>query len=216
MRSSKTPQIVVFLALALALGACGDKVESTGRRGAGGKAGARKGGSKSSSSSKSRKRKKRRSSRRGKTRFSAQNVVEMTEQEFVANNEANRDPFRSFLQPENVEVAQVSFEDTRLVLLEGYELAELKLTGIVGGRRRHAMFRSPDNRTTNVTKGVKLSKSNALIMEIAEDHVILQIPQLTDSQKPTFVERILWVDKNRKVVEIGSKPLRPDEEGIRY
>lgn len=78
------------------------------------------------------------------------------------------------------------------------------------------MFRSPDNRTTNVSKGVRLTKSRALIVEVAEDHVILQIPQLTEGQKPTFVERIIWVDPNRKIVEIGSSPLRADEEGIRY
>jgi Tfp pilus assembly protein PilP len=143
-------------------------------------------------------------------------LPELTEQDFMENPEANRDPFRSYLQPEAVEAAEVSFEDTRVVLLERYELSELDLTGIVGQRQRYAMLRSPDGRTTNVEKGVRLSKAKALVMEVAEDHVILQIPQLTEGKRSTFVERILWVDPNRRAEEVSSRPLKPDEEGLRY
>lgn len=141
---------------------------------------------------------------------------ELTEQDFTENTESSRDPFRNYLKPVTVEAPEKSFEDTRVVLLEQFDLAELKLNGIAGRRPRIAMFRTPDRRTTNVQKGMRVSKSKALVVEIAGDHVILQIPQLTAARKATFVERIMWVDPNRKVIEIGSKPLQPDEQGIRY
>ena len=140
---------------------------------------------------------------------------ELTEQDFTENTESSRDPFRNYLKPVTVETPEKSFEDTRLVLLEQYDLAELKLSGIAGRRPRVAMFRTPNRRTTNIRKGVRISKSKALVVEIAEDHVILQIPQLTAAKRASFVERIMWVDPNRKVIEIGSKPLQPYEQGIR-
>jgi Tfp pilus assembly protein PilP len=202
-------RVVWVLLLAVVAVGCGEEVQSTGRRGTGGtKAKARK-----SKKGRTRRRKRRRTHRRKGVRGKP---PELTEQDFMENPEANRDPFRSYLQPEEAEVAAESFEDTRVVLLERYELTELELTGIVGRTNRLAMFRSPDDRTTNIQKGIRISKSKALVVEVAEDHVILQIPQIAEGKRPTFVERILWVDPSRRAVEISGRPLRPDEEGIRY
>jgi len=211
MKSSTAKPLIIFLSsIMLVLNGCSAEIESTGRRGTPGGSAGQKDDSASSGSRRAG------SKRRARKKGTKEKLPGLTEQDFLPSTETNRDPFRSFLHPEAIEVEQVSFEDTRVVLLERYELAELRLTGIVGGRSRLAMFRSPDNRTTNVSKGVRLTKSRALIVEVAEDHVILQIPQLTEGQKPTFVERIIWVDPNRKIVEIGNSPLRADEEGIRY
>ncbi len=187
---------------------CSAEIESTGRRGV---EGATPAPSKTPSTAKRAKRKR----TKDDPTIPAE-IPDLSERDFVEDTESNRDPFRSFLVPEELDVEQASFEDTRVVLLDRYELTELRLTGIVGGRHRFAMFRAPDNRTTNVTRGVRITKSRALVVEIAEDHVILQIPQLTDDQRPSFVERIVWVDPSRRIIEIGRTPLRADEEGIRY
>jgi Tfp pilus assembly protein PilP len=203
---------LVVAGVVVGVAGCGEEVQSTGRRSVGGGSGASKGSGNEAKKSSAR----RRRSRRRRTPTRRESVPELTEQDFMENPEANRDPFRSYLQPEVMEAVEASFEDTRVVLLERYELNELEVTGVVGRRRRYAMFRSPDKRTTNVRKGVRLSKSKALVVEVAEDHVILQIPQLTEGKRATFVERILWVDPNRRAEEISSRPLKPDEEGIRY
>lgn len=200
---------ILFLFVVLLIPAgCSVEMEGSGRRGVEGAAPAR--GETTTPSKRS---------RRKQTKEDLEipsEIPDLSERDFVADTESNRDPFRSFLVPEEIDVEQASFEDTRVVLLDRYELTELRLTGIVGGRSRYAMFRAPDNRTTNVSRGVRITKSRALLVEIAEDHVILQIPQLTDEQIPTFVERIVWVDPNRRIIEIGRTPLRADEEGIRY
>jgi Tfp pilus assembly protein PilP len=204
------------IALTLSLG-CGQTTQSTGR--SKGKKGTGKSPIRPSGDmlKKPAKRKKARRTRRFRSVVRpGERAPELTEQDFTENTESSRDPFRNYLKPVTVETPEKSFEDTRLVLLEQYDLAELKLSGIAGRRPRVAMFRTPNKRTTNIRKGIRISKSKALVVEIAEDHVILQIPQLTAAKRASFVERIMWVDPNRKVIEIGSKPLQPDEQGIRY
>jgi len=188
---------------------CGEKVQSTGRRGK--KSGAAKAGG--TSRSKTRPHVGRSVHHRESAKWKT--PPQVSEQDFIENREANRDPFRNFLKPQETTLPTESFEDTRVVLLEQYELTELTLSGIGGRRPRVAMLRTPDGRTTNLSKGVRVSKSKALIVDIAEDHVILQVPQLTAGQRPTFVERILWVDPSRKDVEISAQPLKADEQGIR-
>ncbi|MCD6499273.1 MAG: pilus assembly protein PilP [Deltaproteobacteria bacterium] len=197
------------LMLIVLLVGCGEKVQSTGRRGQKKTRPKAGGGTPQNSASSG----GRRTHHRKGTKWKS--LPEVSEQDFIENTEANRDPFRDFLKPQATILPAESFEDTRVVLLEQYELSELALSGIGGRRPRMAMFRTPGGRTTNVSKGVRISKSKALIVDIAEDHVILQVPQLTAGQRPTFVERILWVDPSRKDVEISAQPLKPDEQGIR-
>ncbi len=144
-------------------------------------------------------------------------MPQFSEQDFIEDNEANRDPFRDFLKPvQEAAGPEVALEDTRMVLLDRYELSELNLVGIVGRRPRYAMIRAPDGRTASITKGVRISKSKALVVDIADDHVILQVPQVAPGKPPSVIERILWVDPNRKTIEITAQPLRPDEQGLRY
>lgn len=201
------------------LGSCGQREQTTGRRGA--QKNQKKGPSRSSAG-KAERGSTTSKNRKEPARISISHTLpggvipDLTEQDFIENTESSRDPFRNYLKPQAAETPVESFEDTRVVLLEQYELSELKLHGIAGRRPRFAMFCPPNNRTTSVMKGVRISKSKALIVDITEDHVILQIPQLVSGRPATFVERIIWVDPNRKVVEIGSKPLKPDEQGIRY
>lgn len=218
-RTYSTQTWLLTAALSIALmctPGCGQTTQSTGRsKGKKGKSPIRP--SADMLRSKSAKPRKARRTRRFKAVVRpGERAPELTEQDFTENTESSRDPFRNYLKPVTVETPEKSFEDTRVVLLEQYDLAELKLSGIAGRRPRVAMFRTPNRRTTNIRKGIRISKSKALVVEIAEDHVILQIPQLTAAKRASFVERIMWVDPNRKVIEIGSKPLQPDEQGIRY
>ena len=206
------PIAAVFVIAALTVTGCADKPSTTGRRGA---PGAHKPPNETRDEGDSTKKTKSARITRHKRR-AGETVPQFSEQDFIENTEANRDPFRDFLTPAPVEASEESFEDTREVLLSRFELSELTLTGIAGKRPRYAMLRSPDGRTTNLGKGVRISKSKALIVDIADDHVILQIPQLAAGQRPSFVERILWVDPNRKAIDITAQPLKPDEEGLRY
>ncbi len=208
-RTRAIAAIIISVTLTVA---CGEKPATTGRRGAPQKKETAASSAESTASS-PKKSRKRRSRHRGKA---GAQTPQISEQDFIENTEANRDPFRDFLSPAPIEETEENFEDTREVLLSRFELTELTLAGIGGRRPRYAMLRSPDGRTTNVTKGVRISKSKALVVDIADDHVILQIPQLASGQRPSFVERILWVDPNRKAIDITAQPLKPDEEGLRY
>ncbi len=206
------PKAAISIIAALTVVACGDKPATTGRRGV---PGANKPEAHNDTETNQAPVGKKKTAKRHK-RTAGETVPQFSEQDFIENTEANRDPFRNFLTPVPVEASEENFEDTREILLSRFELTELTLTGIAGRRPRYAMIRSPGGRTTNLVKGVRFSKAKALIVDIADDHIILQIPQLGSQQRPSFVERILWVDPNRKAIDITAQPLKPDEEGLRY
>jgi hypothetical protein len=141
---------------------------------------------------------------------------EFSERDFIENEQESRDPFRNYLIKAPIkETGPLPFGD--VVYLKNYTVAELKLTGIVGQRRRYAMIKDPrTGRTTILKKRDIIGKERARIYEINRDHLVLLIPRIQPGKKQIVERATMYVDERRKIVDIGSDTLRPDESGIRF
>jgi hypothetical protein len=141
---------------------------------------------------------------------------DFAERDFIENEQESRDPFRNYLIKAPVkETGPLPFGD--VVYLKNYPVAELRLTGIVGRRKRYAMIRDPrTGRTTILKKRDIFAKERARIYEINRDHLVLLIPRIRPGKKKIVERSTMYVDDRRKIVDIGSDTLRPDESGIRY
>jgi len=228
MRLTAVRESLVALACLFLLipSGCGDDVKRKSTRGAGGNKASRgstnlkKVGKPSvelqsgATAGKKKKKKKRRS-----RRAVADNLPkpdDFSERDFVENEQESRDPFRNYLIKAPVkETGPLPIGDT--VYLKNYPVAELKLTGIVGSRRRYAMIRDPrTGRTTILKKRDIIAKERARIYEINRDHLVLLIPRIKPGKKQIVERSTMYVDERRKLIDIGSDTLRPDESGIRY
>jgi len=160
------------------------------------------------------KKKKRRSRRSGPDNLPKPD--DFAERDFVENEQESRDPFRNYLIKAPIkEAGPLPIGDT--VYLKDYPVAELKLTGIVGSQKRFAMIRDPrTGRTTILKKRDIIAKERARIYEINRDHLVLLIPRIKPGKKQIVERSTMYVDVSRKIVDIGSDTLRPDESGIRY
>ncbi len=141
---------------------------------------------------------------------------DFAERDFVENEQESRDPFRNYLIKAPIrETAPLAIGDT--VYLKDYPVAELTLTGIVGNQKRYAMIRDPrTGRTTILKKRDIIGKERARIYEIKRDHLVLLIPRTKPNKKKIVERATMYVDDSKKIVDIGSDTLRPDESGIRY
>jgi Tfp pilus assembly protein PilP len=219
--------LVPVLCLGLFLPAgCGDDVKRKSTRGSGKK----KGGMVSSNlkkigkpspelhgaAVKKKKKKKRRRRSRGSRTDNLPKADEFAERDFIENEQESRDPFRNYLIKAPVkESGPLPLGDT--VYLKDYPVAELKLTGIVGNRLRYAMIKDPrTGRTTILKKRDIIAKERARIYEINRDHLVLLIPRIKPGKKQIVERSTMYVDERKKIVDIGSDTLRPDETGIRY
>ena len=142
---------------------------------------------------------------------------EFAERDFVENEQESRDPFRNYLIKQQQKTSQEIIAPGDVVYLKDYPIAELKVTGIVGQRRRHAMIRDPrTGRTTILKTRDRIAKERALIFEINRDHLVLLIPRIRPGKKQLNERATMYVDDARKIVDIGRDTLRPDESGIRF
>lgn len=142
---------------------------------------------------------------------------EFAERDFVENDQESRDPFRNYLIKQQQKVSQEIIAPGDVVYLKDYPMAELKVTGIIGQRRRHAMIKDPrTGRTTILQTRDRIAKERALIFEINRDHLVLLIPRIRPGQQQLNERATMYVDDTRKIVDIGSDTLRPDESGIRF
>lgn len=142
---------------------------------------------------------------------------EFTERDFVENEQESRDPFRNPLLKEPTKAPVEVIQPGDVVFLKDYSLSEIKVTGIVGGTRRFAMVLDPrTGRTTILQKRDRIAKERALIFEVNQDHLLVLVPRLRPNKEDPYERKTLYVDEQRKIVDIGSEALRPDESGIRY
>jgi Tfp pilus assembly protein PilP len=219
------PLLVCVAGLALLLGTgCEDEVKRKSNRGAKGfkkkaSANLKKVGTPSpelhANASKTKKKKKKKKRKRAGT-DNLPKPDEFTERDFTENEQESRDPFRNYLIKAPIkDTGPLPIGDT--VYLKDYPVAELKLTGIVGNNKRFAMIKDPrTGRTTILKKRDIIAKERARIYEINRDHLVLLIPRIKPGKKQIVERSTMYVDERRKIVDIGSDTLRPDESGIRY
>lgn len=114
-----------------------------------------------------------------------------------AEGEANRDPFRSFLQEFSSDTGVTA---QYRILMPKYTLDELQLvaiagpsrTGGQGGQGAHgAMFRDPTGAGEWVTRGDHVSRSDARVARIASDRVVFEMKEDLGGGRTRTVERVL-------------------------
>jgi Tfp pilus assembly protein PilP len=222
---------IIVLAVCLGLlvpSGCGDDPKKKSTRGAGGEKKSRSSSNlkkvgqpspelhSSAAASNKKKKKKKKRKKQGSGLDNLPKPDDFAERDFMENEQESRDPFRNYLIKAPIkETVPLTIGDT--VYLKNYPVAELRLTGIVGSRKRFAMIKDPrTGRTTILKKRDIIAKERARIYEINRDHLVLLIPRIKAGKKKIVERTTLYVDDSRKIVDIGSDTLRPDESGIRF
>lgn len=156
-----------------------------------------------------------------KSRSSSETPVskpdEFTERDFIESEQESRDPFRNLQMKEAAQAPAEAIVAGDVVYLQEYGVAELKVTGIVGSHRRTAMVLDPrTGRTTILHRRDRIGKESAVIFEINRDHLVLLVPKEKPDPDDPYERKTIYVDEQRRIVDIGTDALRPDESGIRY
>ena len=171
-------QTMVFAAgLALALAGCGDEeTKVTGQRGTGRKAGATPSGKSGAAPA------AKGGSRDGGDDEGGEGVEEGPPRPPVALDSKSftrrRDPFRSFVVGEKVELEPDKPRAERKVIMAEYSFEDLKLVAIVNSGRRivpRALFVGSDGRSKAVRQGEFFSSAEVLLAAVNRDYVEIEI-----------------------------------------
>jgi Tfp pilus assembly protein PilP len=117
----------------------------------------------------------------------------LRDDDFRDNDEANRDPFRSYLKmftdkqgPKTPKVPAI---------FDKFSLEELTLIGIVSGDAiPRAMFRDPGGLGQTIKRGDYISKAAARVTKILSDRVILELNEVTATGETRALERPVLVN----------------------
>jgi Tfp pilus assembly protein PilP len=117
----------------------------------------------------------------------------LRDDDFVENEERNRDPFRSYLRmftaKEGPRTPKVP------AIFDKFALEELTLIGIVSGDAiPRAMFRDPGGLGQTIKRGDYISKVAARVTKILSDRVILELSEVTSSGETKALERPILVN----------------------
>lgn len=117
----------------------------------------------------------------------------LKDEDFVENEETNRDPFHSYLR---LFVEHTPTKSRRVPsAFEKVGLEDLTLIAIVSGDESpRAMFRDPTGYGQTVKKGEFLSRSGARVTKILSDRVIVEITETTGAGEPRIVEKAILVN----------------------
>jgi Tfp pilus assembly protein PilP len=117
----------------------------------------------------------------------------LKDEDFVENEELNRDPFHPYLRL----FADHAVSTTKKVpsAFDKAGLDELTLIAIVsGGDSPRAMFRDASGFGQAVKRGDFLSRSGARVTKILSDRVIVEITETTGTGEPRVVEKAILVN----------------------
>jgi len=117
----------------------------------------------------------------------------LRDDDFLENEERNRDPFRSYLRlftdkqgPRTPKVPAI---------FDKFALEELTLIGIVSGDAiPRAMFRDPGGLGQTIKRGDYISKTAARVTKILSDRVILELNEVTATGETRALERPILVN----------------------
>jgi Tfp pilus assembly protein PilP len=126
-------------------------------------------------------------------RLAAMRKKVMKDEDFVENDDVNRDPFHSYLRL----FVDKGTGKTRKIpaVFEKLGLEELSLIAIVtGGSDPRAMFRDPAGMGEAVKKGDYISKSGARVTRILSDRVVVEQMETNAKGEPHPVERAILVN----------------------
>lgn len=117
----------------------------------------------------------------------------LTDDDFVEDDETNRDPFRSYLRL----FVEKSAPEPQAVpaVFDKFALEELALIAIVSGDATpRAMFRDPGGLGQTVRRGDYLSKTGARVSKILSDRVIVEMSENLVGGEAKVTERAILVN----------------------
>jgi Tfp pilus assembly protein PilP len=117
----------------------------------------------------------------------------LRDEDFVDNDDINRDPFRSYLrlfvEKPAARVHQVP------AIFEKFALEELALIAVVSGDANpRAMFRDPSGLGQTVKRGDYVSKSAGRITKILSDRVIFELSEVQPNGESKAIEKAVLVN----------------------
>jgi len=116
------------------------------------------------------------------------------DEDFVENEETNRDPFHSYLRL-FTEPHPATKSRKAPSAFEKSGLEDLTLIAIISGDEApRAMFRDGSGYGQTVKKGDFISRNGARITKILSDRVIVEITETTSTGEPRVVEKAILVN----------------------
>jgi type IV pilus assembly protein PilP len=117
----------------------------------------------------------------------------LRDDDFLENEERNRDPFRSYLR---LFTAKEGPRSPKVpAIFDKFALEELTLIGIVSGDAiPRAMFRDPGGLGQTIKRGDYISKAAARVTKILSDRVILELSEVTATGETRALERPILVN----------------------
>ena len=117
------------------------------------------------------------------------------DEDFVENEETNRDPFHSYLRVLPVERGVPREAQKVPAAFEKVGIEDLTLIAIVtGDEAPRAMFRDATGFGQAVKRGDFLSRSGARVTKILSDRVIVEITETPGAGEPRVVEKAILVN----------------------
>jgi Tfp pilus assembly protein PilP len=118
----------------------------------------------------------------------------LRDEDFVEDEDSNRDPFHSYLRAFAEHVAPPESKKMPSAF-EKVGLEDLALIAVItGGDAPRAMFRDASGYGQAVRRGDFLSRSGARITKILSDRVIVEITETPGSGEPRVVEKAILVN----------------------
>jgi len=118
----------------------------------------------------------------------------LRDEDFIENEEMNRDPFHPYLRVFVENVAPIESKKVPSAF-EKVGIEELTLIAVVtGGDTPRAMFRDASGFGQAVKRGDFLSRSGARIAKILSDRVIVEVTETPGSGEPRVVEKAILVN----------------------
>jgi len=119
----------------------------------------------------------------------------LRDEDFNETDDANRDPFRSFIGIFTDRGARVNIQQVVPSIFGKFAIEELTLIAVVtGDANPRAMFRDPSGLGQVIKRGDYLSKSAARVTKILSDRVVLELAEVAAGGETRALEKAILVD----------------------
>ena len=119
----------------------------------------------------------------------------LRDEDFNETDDANRDPFRSFLGIFSDRNPRVTSQQIVPSIFGKFALEELTLIAVItGDANTRAMFRDPSGLGQVIKRGDYLSKSAARVTKILSDRVVLELAEVTSAGETRALEKAILVN----------------------
>jgi Tfp pilus assembly protein PilP len=119
----------------------------------------------------------------------------LRDEDFNETDEANRDPFRSFLGIFTDRGARTVVPQSVPSIFGKFALEELTLIAVISGDANpRAMFRDPTGLGQVIKRGDYVSKSAARVTKILSDRVVLELAEATSGGETRALEKAILVN----------------------